>query len=130
MTSIGNALSNFTSQSGVSSAGKQHDFTAMSPSQMLSVKNDLVSSGKISLTQSLDIDGMIDVPMEGGGGAVPEPASWMTQATNWYQSLDDMIASAKAAGDVTANATVKELAGLKSVLLSLQENQGTADTTG
>lgn len=51
------------------------------------------------------------------------------QASRWYQSLDDMIASAKTAGDVMANATVQDLAGLKSVLLSLQEKQGTADTT-
>lgn len=128
MNTIGNSLSSYSVADTSSKLGKQYDFAAMSPNEMLAAKSDLASSGKITLTQSLEIGGMIDIPMEGGNGAASAGTAWMNQKTNWYQKLDETAASAKTSGDSTSNATIQDMLSLKKVLLSLQEDNGTANT--
>lgn len=128
MNTIGNSLSSYSATDNASRLEKRYDFAAMSPNEMLAAKNDLVSSGKITLTQNLEISGMIDIPMEGGGGAVSAGTGWMNQKTNWYQKFDETAASAKISGDTTSNATIQDMLSLKKVLLSLQEDNGTANT--
>ncbi|MGI4747783.1 MAG: hypothetical protein ACRYFY_17330 [Janthinobacterium lividum] len=115
-------------QASASTASTSYDFSNMSRKQMVSGKDALVSSGRMSISQGLTMDGMIGFPVDGKSfGTSPDPAESIT-SVDWFKKLLDAVQTTIKNGGPTAANTVAQLEGIQNLFNSLQGKTATVNT--